>query len=162
MNRISGTLMALVISAGLMAERSSAIEPDQPQRLSLAISGGASKGAYEAGINWAILKLFREARDLKTLSGGRFRELEVASVAGASAGGVNTILTGLTWCACSVTSGSGWISTPSCPPRPTRKHTCPMTPCFHAETISTPPGIFATAGISRSFAMTAKFPWASP
>jgi len=29
------------------------------QRLSLSISGGASLGAYEAGINWALLTLMR-------------------------------------------------------------------------------------------------------
>lgn len=27
--------------------------------LSLSISGGASKGAYEAGLNWALLHIFR-------------------------------------------------------------------------------------------------------
>lgn len=99
MNRMSGLLLALVVGTGLMAERSGATEPDHPQRFSLAISGGASKGAYEAGLNWAILKLVDVSEHLNTLSGGRFRDLEVSSVAGASAGGVNTILTGVTWCA---------------------------------------------------------------
>ncbi|RLA10672.1 MAG: hypothetical protein DRQ59_11405, partial [Gammaproteobacteria bacterium] len=68
------------------------------QRFSLAISGGASKGAYEAGLNWALLKLARESENLQTVGGGRIRPLELASIAGASAGGVNTILAGLTWC----------------------------------------------------------------
>ena len=68
------------------------------QRFSIAISGGASKGAYEAGLNWAILKLLEKGEHLETLAGGRFRPFEAASAAGASAGGVNTILSGLTWC----------------------------------------------------------------
>ena len=68
MIRLSGTLLALIVSAGLISERSVAIEPDHPQRFAIAISGGASKGAYEAGINWAVLKLIRQTNELKTLS----------------------------------------------------------------------------------------------
>jgi predicted alternative tryptophan synthase beta-subunit len=33
---------------------------EQPRRMSLAISGGASKGAYEAGLNWAALTNMRQ------------------------------------------------------------------------------------------------------
>jgi predicted acylesterase/phospholipase RssA len=90
--------MAVVIGIGLLPGNLSAQEPAERQRFSLAISGGASKGAYEAGLNWALLKMARESEDLHTLSGGRIRPLELASIAGASAGGVNSILTGLTWC----------------------------------------------------------------
>jgi predicted acylesterase/phospholipase RssA len=89
----------------MLADRSDAAEALPSQRLSFAISGGASKGAYEAGINWAGLKLVRNTEKLNTLSGGRFRPMEVASVAGASAGGVNTILTGLSWCTRSEAEG---------------------------------------------------------
>lgn len=99
MIRASVTLMALLIGAILAPERSAAVEADHPQRFSLAISGGASKGAYEAGLNWAVLRLLRESELLRALRGGHFRKFEVASAAGASAGGVNTILTALTWCA---------------------------------------------------------------
>ena len=90
--------MAMVVGAGLVAASGDARAIGDAQRFSLAISGGASKGAYEAGLNWAVLKLIQESPNLKTLSGGRFRPLEIASVAGASAGGVNTILTALTSC----------------------------------------------------------------
>jgi len=98
MNGLPGILMAIVIGANLVPGTVSAEEPIRRQRVSIAISGGASKGAYEAGINWAILKLVRESEDLHTLTGGRIRPLELASVAGASAGGINSILSGLTWC----------------------------------------------------------------
>lgn len=99
MNRLPGTLVAVVIGAGLMAGLADAREGVEHQRFSIAISGGASKGAYEAGLNWAFLKMVRESEHLATLSGGQFRPLDMASAAGASAGGVNTILSGLTWCA---------------------------------------------------------------
>jgi predicted acylesterase/phospholipase RssA len=98
MNRIPGILIAITISVNLMFGIVSAEEPTKRQRVSIAISGGASKGAYEAGLNWAALKLIREVEDLHTLNGGRIRTMELASVAGASAGGINSILSGLTWC----------------------------------------------------------------
>jgi predicted acylesterase/phospholipase RssA len=98
MNRISGALVALLMGVAVMTESSAATDTDHPQRFAIAISGGASMGAYEAGLNWAALKLLRVSEGLRTLGGGRFRSMEVTSAAGASAGGVNTILTGLTWC----------------------------------------------------------------
>ena len=90
--------LVLLFSVGAFAGPAGAQEPIVPGRLSLAISGGASKGAYEAGLNWAILKLIGHAEGVTALSVGRLRPFELASVAGASAGGVNTILSGLTWC----------------------------------------------------------------
>ncbi len=67
-------------------------------RLSIAISGGASKGAYEAGLNWSAIKIVRDAPDLMTLTGGHFYPFEMGSITGASAGGINTLLSGLSWC----------------------------------------------------------------
>jgi hypothetical protein len=90
--------MFLGLSLGVVSGNLFAEQHDESQRFSIAISGGASKGAYEAGLNWALLKLVREIVGLETFRGGEIRPLEVASVAGASAGGVNTILTGLAWC----------------------------------------------------------------
>ena len=88
MNHIPGILIAIVIGMHLMSGIVSAEEPTERQRVSIAISGGASKGAYEAGFNWAILKLVRESEELHTLSGGQIRPLELASVAGAGCAGV--------------------------------------------------------------------------
>ena len=67
-------------------------------RFSIAISGGASKGAYEAGLNWAVLKIASGVSNLETLSGGQSYPYEAVSITGASAGGINTLLSGLTWC----------------------------------------------------------------
>jgi len=75
------------------------------QRFAIAISGGASKGAYEAGMNWTALKMIQGTTGLSTLAGGPTRTMEAASVAGASAGGINTLLTGLTWCSRSESNG---------------------------------------------------------
>ena len=98
MNHLLRILIAVVIGTLLLSGKVIAREPVDYQRFSIAISGGASKGAYEAGLNWAILKLIRESENLYTLSGGQIRPLQIASITGASAGGVNTILSGLTWC----------------------------------------------------------------
>jgi len=76
-----------------------------PQRMALAISGGASKGAYEAGFNWGALKILRNFAGQDPVLGGEFRPFEAASVAGASAGGINSLLSGLTWCTRSETDG---------------------------------------------------------
>jgi predicted acylesterase/phospholipase RssA len=91
-------LLAAFLGFGLVTGNLFAGQEDHKQRISVAISGGASKGSYEAGINWAALKLTREFENLTTLSGGGLRPLEVSSAAGASAGGINTLLTGLAWC----------------------------------------------------------------
>ena len=48
-------LMAVLIGLGLLNGNAFAELDNKNQRLSIAISGGASKGAYEAGLNWAAL-----------------------------------------------------------------------------------------------------------
>jgi hypothetical protein len=69
-----------------------------PSQLSLAISGGASKGAYEAGLIWGLIEVLHQAEMNKEWAlGGELRSLEIASVAGTSAGGINTVLAALTW-----------------------------------------------------------------
>ena len=75
------------------------VETDKyPQRMALAISGGASKGAYEAGFNWGALKILHNFTGTDPVLGGEFRPFEIASFAGASAGGINSLLSGITWC----------------------------------------------------------------
>jgi len=71
---------------------------DLERRFSIAISGGASKGAYEAGLNWGLLKMMQEVDMIDQGMIGKARRMEAASFAGASAGGINTLLSGLTWC----------------------------------------------------------------
>lgn len=67
-------------------------------RLSLAISGGASMGAYEGGLTWGLLEVLRQvnqARDWPV--GGDLRPIDISSIAGASAGGINSLLAVLVW-----------------------------------------------------------------
>lgn len=68
------------------------------KRYSVAVSGGASMGAYEAGLNWGALYFLRHFSRDDPVLGGKSRPVELASVAGASAGGINSILSGLVWC----------------------------------------------------------------
>lgn len=71
---------------------------DIPLRFAFAISGGASMGAYEAGLNWGLLTYIRRYPIDDLVLGGQTRPLDIASVAGASAGGINSLLSGLVWC----------------------------------------------------------------
>jgi len=105
MNRFLKRLMAAIVGVGLLVGVAEGVERNVKKRFSMAISGGASKGAYQAGLNWAALKLVRETEDVSGLSGGQLRPLELVSAAGASAGGVNTILSALTWCLLSEENG---------------------------------------------------------
>lgn len=69
-----------------------------PNRLSLAISGGASKGAYEAGLTWGIVEVLRQVGQTQDWTIGEdMRPIEIASIAGTSAGGINTLLAALAW-----------------------------------------------------------------
>ncbi|UCF76981.1 MAG: patatin-like phospholipase family protein, partial [Betaproteobacteria bacterium] len=72
---------------------------NQARGLSIAIRGGASLGAYEAGLNWAGLELLRGIGTASSPDGSRARRFDEASFAGTSAGGINALMSGLTWCA---------------------------------------------------------------
>ena len=60
---------------------------------SLVISGGVSLGAYEAGYNWAMIKMLNDVKKESKLV-----EPELRSVAGASAGSINALLSAMYWC----------------------------------------------------------------
>jgi len=60
---------------------------------SLIISGGVSLGAYEAGYNWAMIKMLNETKERSSLV-----EPQLRSVAGASAGSINALLSAMYWC----------------------------------------------------------------
>ncbi|KYJ86560.1 hypothetical protein AS592_07090 [Sulfurovum riftiae] len=60
---------------------------------SMVISGGVSLGAYEAGYNWAMIKMLSKIRDDSKLA-----DPELRSVAGASAGSINALMTTMYWC----------------------------------------------------------------
>jgi len=76
----------------------SALSKTEPNRYSLAISGGASKGAYEAGLIWGMIEVARQLKNARGWSlGGEPRPLEIESIAGTSAGGINTVLSAMAW-----------------------------------------------------------------
>jgi predicted acylesterase/phospholipase RssA len=96
MKRLFSTLMASLMAYGSVNTPLSA--DDMQRRFSIAISGGASKGAYEAGLNWGLLKMMQRVEMIDQGMIGEARHMEAASFSGASAGGINTLLSGLTWC----------------------------------------------------------------
>jgi hypothetical protein len=63
------------------------------QPYALTISGGVSLGAYEAGLNWVILKALRIEQEA-----GRTPVPELVGVTGASAGSINALISALAWC----------------------------------------------------------------
>ncbi|MGA6925143.1 MAG: patatin-like phospholipase family protein, partial [Desulfosarcina sp.] len=90
-------LFSLAILLCLSCRISVAADTD-PTRFSLAISGGASKGAYEAGLIWGMIEVLRQVQDAENGSlGGEPRPIEIASIAGTSAGGINTLLAAMAW-----------------------------------------------------------------
>ncbi|HEB98461.1 MAG TPA: hypothetical protein ENJ05_03035, partial [Thiotrichales bacterium] len=89
--------LILATATWLLCAAATAV-PEPAKRYSLAISGGASMGAYEAGLNWGILHFLRRYGHADPVLGGENRPLTLTSMAGASAGGINSILSGLVWC----------------------------------------------------------------
>jgi len=61
---------------------------------SMVISGGVSLGAYESGYNWAIIKMLSKIRD----DNHARAEPQLRSVAGASAGSINALVSAMYWC----------------------------------------------------------------
>jgi len=57
------SLLAALLLVGAYAATLSAAE--QQRRFAIAISGGASKGAYEAGLNWGLLKLMQDIEKIE-------------------------------------------------------------------------------------------------
>ena len=96
MHRLFTVLLTTTLLFSGSASTSSA--EDLQRRFSIAISGGASKGAYEAGLNWGLLKILRNVGEIDDSLIGQSHTLEAASFTGASAGGINTLLSGLAWC----------------------------------------------------------------
>jgi predicted acylesterase/phospholipase RssA len=96
----SRLIVCLAVAAGvLVATGAKAAAPaNYKQRFAIAISGGASKGAYEAGLNWGLIKVLAATSGAPSIVGGHFYPAEIESVTGASAGGINSLLSALAWC----------------------------------------------------------------
>lgn len=71
----------------------SILSAKEPINLSMVISGGVSLGAYEAGYNWAIIKLLKAVKQKSSLT-----EPKLLSLAGASAGSINALISAVYWC----------------------------------------------------------------
>ena len=80
------SVIFFAFTLGLHAER---IKVDA----SMVISGGVSLGAYEAGYNWALIKMLTTVKEKSSLV-----DPELRSIAGASAGSINALLSAMYWC----------------------------------------------------------------
>jgi predicted acylesterase/phospholipase RssA len=79
-------LLALILLTSLQAK-------EAKKEFSLIISGGISLGAYEAGYNWALLKYMGHIKHYAKKS-----DIDMKSIAGASAGAINTLMSAMAWC----------------------------------------------------------------
>jgi len=80
------SLILSLFSTALHAER-------EEVGISMVISGGVSLGAYESGYNWAMIKMLQ-----KVNRNGKLIKPDLRSVAGASAGSINALLSAMYWC----------------------------------------------------------------
>ena len=82
---------------GLTLALMTAAAPD-PSRLedgfALTLSGGVSLGTYEAGLNWAFVRIFRDGTREMLLR----RRPRLVGVSGASAGSINALLAAALYC----------------------------------------------------------------
>ncbi len=79
-------LLSLILVGTLQAQ-------EAKKDFSLIISGGISLGAYEAGYNWALLKYMGYIKHYSKES-----NIDMKSIAGASAGAINTLMSAMAWC----------------------------------------------------------------
>ncbi|MBW1889462.1 MAG: patatin-like phospholipase family protein [Deltaproteobacteria bacterium] len=95
--RYKQLLSYLIIAVSIFITTNATADND-PNRIAFAISGGASKGAYEAGLMWGMIEVVRQLEKTKEWSlGGEPRRVEIASLTGTSAGGINTLLGAMVW-----------------------------------------------------------------
>jgi len=79
-------IIFFLVTLSLYAERNKI-------KSSLVISGGVSLGAYQSGYNWATIKILNKLRDEH-----RSVEPDLRSIAGASAGAINSAYAAMYWC----------------------------------------------------------------
>ena len=72
---------------------------DSVAQLAMAISGGASLGSYQSGVTWAMIEFYRRATlDRAYAQRHNLPRFSLASIAGASAGNINAVLSAIEWC----------------------------------------------------------------
>lgn len=91
MKKLTTLFLSIILTGSILyaAEKTKSNSVD----FSMVISGGVSLGAYESGYNWAMVRMLGK---IKSLHSGIDPELR--SVAGASAGSINALLTAMYWC----------------------------------------------------------------
>ena len=62
------------------------------------ISGGISLGSYQAGVNWALLEMFKLTASDSIRRAWNLPQYELKAVTGASAGNINGFLSAIEWC----------------------------------------------------------------
>ena len=91
-----GLLACIALTHQGIAPASSDIDaPHVP--MALAISGGISLGSYEAGLNWAIVKQLKIAQQDAHYRVDKYPP-RLTAVSGASAGGINALVSAMGWC----------------------------------------------------------------
>ena len=86
------TALLLLVYQGVLADNNQTATSKSID-LSMVISGGVSLGAYESGYNWATIKILSEIKKKNP-----HIDPKLKSVAGASAGSINALLTAVYWC----------------------------------------------------------------
>ena len=90
----SSLLLSTLLTLNLYAQTDENNETGRKQvNFSMVISGGVSLGAYEAGYNWAIIKMLIKVKENSLLV-----DPNLKSVSGASAGSINALLSAMYWC----------------------------------------------------------------
>lgn len=91
-------LPLLFVVRGAAAQ--SLVAPRDTQHISalLTISGGISLGSYEAGVNWALLEMFKLTARASLRRAWNLPRYELTAMAGASAGNINGFLAAIDWC----------------------------------------------------------------
>src|SRR5262245_26617013 len=72
--------------------------PPNPVRYVMTITGGISRGSYEAVFNLTLLRHLKRHRAASIAPGSNLAPLELVAATGASAGNINAFLTAVGWC----------------------------------------------------------------
>jgi len=86
--------MVRIIFSLLLLFSSSLLAKEPKEDFSLIISGGISLGAYEAGYNWGLIKHLNHRK----YQDPNLSPIKMHSIAGASAGAINSMMSAMSWC----------------------------------------------------------------
>jgi predicted acylesterase/phospholipase RssA len=91
--------VATLAQAISLAPKESGAQRDSVVHVAMAISGGASLGSYQSGVTWTLIEFYRRATlDRPYAEAHKLKRYSLASIAGASAGNINAVLSAIAWC----------------------------------------------------------------